>query len=179
MVLPASCRRCWARIRSAATCSCSAAAAEITRHSTYRSQFVVAHYRWHPLHGERLRVQQRLDKHGQQVLHLEVHSDVSWELPAWMCDASVCGSMSMGEPQISLEALYGLRSALVEHFSSLDGGSSDSPDEEESRGDKTTAKTARPRAPAPTEPAIGDAGIAGAGSSARRPSPRSARRRDR
>jgi hypothetical protein len=131
-----------------------------TRHSTYRSQFVVVHYRWHPLHGQRLRVRQRLGKHGQQILHLEVRSDVSWEVPAWMCDASMCATMSIGPPQASLEALYDLRSALVEHFPSPDRGSSDSPDEEESRDDKTTAKTARPRAQAPREPAIGRARIA-------------------
>src|SRR5207248_2460728 len=111
---------------------------QITRHSAYRSQSVVVHYRWHPLHGQRLRVRQRLGRRGEQIVHLEVRSDVSWEIPVWMCDASICAAMSIGSPQISIEALNELRSTLTNHLS--DHGSSDSSKGEESRDDRTITK---------------------------------------
>src|SRR5262249_15436765 len=103
---------------------CSAVGAEITRHADHGSQFVIVHYRGHPLHGERLRVRERLGRRGEQIVHLEVRSDVSWAVPLWMCDASICAAMSVGPPQISIDALNELHSALANH--SLDHGSSDS-----------------------------------------------------
>src|SRR5438046_420850 len=147
---------------------------QITRHSTYRSQSVVVHYRWHPLHGERLRVQQRSARRGEQIVHLEVRADVSWEIPVWMCDASVCAAMSVGPPQISIDALNELRGVLTNH--SRDHGSSDPSKEEESRDDRTTTKTARARAQPRRSLTTGSAKITRTGPGTGRPASGGARR---
>jgi hypothetical protein len=64
-----------------------------------------------------------------------------------MCDASICAAMSKGPPQIAIDALNELRSALTNHSPrGSDRGSSDSFKEEDSRDDKTITKTARTRA---------------------------------
>jgi hypothetical protein len=40
-----------------------------SRHSVYRSQFVVVAYRWHRLHGQQVRVYGRQARAGRQILH--------------------------------------------------------------------------------------------------------------
>src|SRR5437867_2685963 len=66
------------------------------RHSAYRSQFVVVAYPWHPLHGQRVRVYGRQRRAGRQILYIEVQPGLSREIPAWMCDAAVCATISSG-----------------------------------------------------------------------------------
>ena len=56
------------------------------------------------------------------VVHVEVPSGISRELPSWMCDASTCGVMSLGSPQLSINALSELRELLS---AALDRGFAD------------------------------------------------------
>ena len=82
------------------------------RHSAYRSQFVVVTYPWHPLHGQRVRVYGRQRRAGRQILYIEVQPGLSREIPAWMCDAAVCATISSGPPRIAVAALTELRAVL-------------------------------------------------------------------
>jgi hypothetical protein len=84
----------------------------IKPHSAYRLGFVVVEYRWHPLHGKRVRLLRRTVHGGSAVVHVDAHEGVSRELPAWMVDASVCCGMELGPPEVSLAALNELRSVL-------------------------------------------------------------------
>ena len=115
-----------------------------TRHSAYRSQFVVVEYRWHPLHGEQLRLCQRTGRGGREILYVEVRAGLSRELPAWMADAAVCTTMSLGPPQIGIDALNELRAVLTDHSRDpVDGGLLTSSDTEEARDDKPISKATR------------------------------------
>ena len=89
---------------------CSVRARE--SHSAYRSQFVVVTYPWHPLHGQRVRVYGRQRRAGRQILSIEVQPGLSREIPAWMCDAAVCATISSGPPRIAVAALTELRAVL-------------------------------------------------------------------
>jgi hypothetical protein len=109
------------------SCRCLCQVGQAERHSAYRSQFVVVEYPWHPLYGERLRLYQRTGRRGQQILYLQVRADISREVPAWMCDAAACAAMSIGPPQVGVDALNELRSVLTAHSpESMDRGSSGS-----------------------------------------------------
>ena len=88
------------------------ATAGTARHSAYRSQFVVVAYPWHPLHGQRVRVYGRQRRAGRQILYIEVQPGISREIPAWMCDAAVCATISSGPPRIAVAALTELRAVL-------------------------------------------------------------------
>ena len=88
------------------------ATAGTARHSAYRSQFVVVAYPWHPLHGQRVRVYGRQRRAGRQILYIEVQPGISREIPAWMCDAAVCATISSGPARIAVAALTELRAVL-------------------------------------------------------------------
>jgi len=92
--------------------SASSSTPRTPRHSTYRSQFVVIEYPWHPLHGKRLRLVQRGDYRGRDSIRVETPTGPSSELPAWMCSASACASITVGTPVVTIEALQGLSAAL-------------------------------------------------------------------
>ena len=74
--------------------------------------FCCCEYRWHPLHGKRVRLLRRTVHDGSAVVHVDVRRNVSRELPAWMVDPSVCCGMELGPPEVSLAALNELRSVL-------------------------------------------------------------------
>ena len=95
-----------------AICSCSPAGGGIKRDSAYRLGFVVVEYRWHPLHGKKLRLFRRTVHGGAAVVHVEASGTISRELPAWMVDGSICGGMELGPAQVSIAALNELRRAL-------------------------------------------------------------------
>jgi hypothetical protein len=83
------------------------------RHSTYRSQLARIAYPRHPLHGEQFRVVQRSKRGGEKILYLEARAGTSREIPGWMCDAGACAALSVGKPQIGVEALNELRVVLT------------------------------------------------------------------
>ena len=94
------------------TCLCSPAVGRIKQHSAYRLGFAVVEYRWHPLHGQQVRVVRRTGRGGNEVVHVEVIGDLVREVPGWMLDASICRGMILGSPELSITALVELRSAL-------------------------------------------------------------------
>ena len=53
-------------------------------------------------------------KHGQEQLHVNCGERTARELPAWMFDAEICASMSLGEPQVALGVLHELAGLLDE-----------------------------------------------------------------
>src|SRR5436190_3459872 len=95
-----------------AICTFSEAREGTSRHSAYRSQFVVVAYPWHPLHGQQVRVYGRQGRAGRQILYIEVRPGLSREIPAWMCDAAVCAAISVGSARIAIDALTELRVVL-------------------------------------------------------------------
>ncbi len=84
------------------------------RHSTYRSESVVVHYRWHPLHQQTLHLFRRVGVGDQSVVHVDAPKTMSKELPAWMCDAAACSAFSEGSPVVSVWALMELRAVLTD-----------------------------------------------------------------
>ena len=74
---------------------------------------MVIEYPWHPLHGSTVPLIRRTGRLGSEVAHVEVRRGLCRELPAWMLDASMCAAMSLGAPQVSIEALNELRSVLT------------------------------------------------------------------
>src|SRR5215469_4806378 len=111
---PARCRS-RASSRSAPMRLIRPATAGTARHSAYRSQFVVVAYPWHPLHGQRVRVYGRQRRAGRQILYIEVQPGLSREIPAWMCDAAVCATISSGSPRLVIAVLTELRAMLDNH----------------------------------------------------------------
>ena len=141
MASPCWCRRYSSRTRMAGICLCSAASAQSKRHSAYRSQFVVIEYRWHPLYGKRLRISRRSARAQSTTIDVEVRPGLSRELPAWKCEASACSAMSLGPPQVSINALIQLRAVLTDRSTNqLDRASWTSSRTEESC-DETTETT--------------------------------------
>lgn len=106
------CANTWNWTPSPAICSCSLADDGIKQHSAYRLGFAVVEYRWHPLHGQQVRVVRRTGRAGNEVVHVEVSGELARELPAWMLDASSCRGMILGSPELSINALVELRSVL-------------------------------------------------------------------
>ena len=99
--------------RIAAISTSFVAAAHTESHSAYRIAAARIEYPWHPLHGQRLRVVQRLTKGGLDIYWLEEQPGRSRVVPAWMCDAAAClGTAELGPPRIAVEALGQLAALL-------------------------------------------------------------------
>src|ERR1700741_2378548 len=102
----------WAAIRKAAMCFCSPTRGGIERHSTYQSRMFVVEYFLHPLHGKQVRVVRCVTRCGCKVVDVEISKGQCKQLPAWMLDASLCSTMSLGPSRVSLTALQELRAIL-------------------------------------------------------------------
>ena len=112
---------------------CSSTRRQAKQHSAYRSPSVIIEYRWHPLHGKELHVCRRSGRGGTEMLEVEVSPGMSRKLPAWMCDANTCSSMSLGPAVVSTSALNELGVVLAAQLSNRpDGASSNSSGKEES-----------------------------------------------
>ena len=70
-------------------------------------------YRWHPLHGRRVRLQYREKRASGDFVHVETEPGNVIALPAWMLDAVVCGQMHLGDPRLELQALGELSRLLL------------------------------------------------------------------
>src|SRR5215210_69884 len=82
-------------------------------HSAYRIATARIEYPWHPLHGKRLRVVQRLTKGGLDIHWLEERPGLCRVVPAWMCDPAAClGMAELGPPRVAVEALGALAALL-------------------------------------------------------------------
>ena len=99
---------------------------------------MVIEYPWHPLHGSTVPLIRRTGRLGSEVAHVEVRRGLCRELPAWMLDASMCAAMSLGAPQVSIEALNELRSVLTGRVAAPSAVGPLNSLEEEGRSDEAT-----------------------------------------
>ena len=82
------------------------------RHSAYSFRTARIAYPWHPLFGQTLQVSSHRRGKDLQCIYTDERPDLSRELPIWMFDESYCASMTLGEPQISIEGLLKFAAAL-------------------------------------------------------------------
>ena len=154
----------------------SAANAGTSRHSAYRSQFVVVAYPWHPLHGQQVRVYGRQGRAGRQILYIEVRPGLSREIPAWMCDAAVCAAISVGSARLAIDALTELRVVLDTRSARPPGGGSlNSSTAMESSDETSIPQSTDPRSRSRRKKAPERSGTGWPAAGAGRLAPRSAR----
>jgi hypothetical protein len=164
-----------------ATSTSSAVAAANDRHSAYSFRRATIAYRWHPLFGRTLQVSR--NRRGKELtcIYTDERPDLARELPNWMFDENYCVGMSLGSPQVSIEALNEISAMLAAGSKSAKRGSPSRPSKrteairgkEKEPGPKTTR--AGSRTPAP-DAVLGDPERKGADPSVGRSSARSARR---
>jgi hypothetical protein len=82
-------------------------------HSAHIGAEVVIHYRWHPLHGRRLRRHYSERRAIGEVVHVEVSPGVVTIVPGWMLDPVVCARMGFGAPRVAVSALAELHDLLT------------------------------------------------------------------
>jgi len=128
------------------------------RHSAHVGQEIEIHYRWHPLCGRKVRYRDSEQRSHGRVVHVDDGSGVVTVVPAWMLDPVVCANMTLGEPQVAVDALRELHRLLVER--GLRGHSSndftfvqEECDEFEVR-DHSTATSAADSSPASDQPGL-------------------------
>src|SRR5215470_11864681 len=84
-------------------------------HSAHVGQEVEVHYRWHALHGRRVRRQYVERRAGGEVVHVELAPGMIIVVPAWMLDSAACAGMEFGTPRVTVSALAELHQLLTEH----------------------------------------------------------------
>ena len=77
-------------------------------HSAHISHEVEVHYRWHALHGRKVRHLYAERKSGREVVVVEAEPGVAIVLAAWMLDATTCATMSLGPPTVDVAGLADL-----------------------------------------------------------------------
>jgi hypothetical protein len=83
-------------------------------HSAHIGQEAEIHYRWHPLHGRRVKVCSTEQRGTGQFVYVEAAAGVVTLIPAWMLDPVVCAAMANGAPRVTVRALVDLHHLLVE-----------------------------------------------------------------
>jgi hypothetical protein len=167
-----------------AICGSSGDAEANDRHSAYSFRWARIAYRWHPLFDRTLQVSR--NRRGKELtcIYTEERLDLARELPNWMFDETYCAGMSLGPPEVGIEALNELVAVLATGGKSAKRGSRSRPSEpreairaqEKKPGPKTTR--AGSRAPGP-DAIAGNPERQGTRRSAGRPFARSAWRADR
>lgn len=84
-------------------------------HSAHVGEEVVVHYRWHPLHGRRVRRYYCEQRASGRFVHLEAAPGVVTVVAEWMLDAVACAGMELGEPRVAVTALADLHLLLIDH----------------------------------------------------------------
>lgn len=110
-----------------ATCTSSGVAKANKRHSAYSFRQATIAYRWHPLFGRTLQVSYNRRGKDLVCIYTDERPDLARELPNWMFDENYCAGMSLGAPQVSIEALNALVSALAVGSKSAKQGSRSRP----------------------------------------------------
>jgi len=87
---------------------------QLAGHSAHIGEEVEVHYRWHPLHGRRVRRQYSERRRGNQCVHVEASPGVIVAIAAWMLDPIACAGMAIGAPRLTVSALIELHHLLVE-----------------------------------------------------------------
>jgi hypothetical protein len=101
----------------------------------------VIHYRWHPLHGQRVRRIQSERRASGELVHVELTPRAVTILPAWKLDAIYCAGLKIGTPQVSLAALRTLRELLIACESRLVSADGNIVTQEAQDGSAVTTRT--------------------------------------
>ena len=110
-------------------------------HSAYIGQDVVVRYRWHPLHGQRVRRIQSERRASGELVHVELTPGAVTILPAWKLDAIYCAGLKVGAPQVALAALRTLREVLIACESRLVSADGNIVTQEAQDGSAVTTRT--------------------------------------
>ena len=110
-------------------------------HSAHIGQDVVVQYRWHPLHGQRVRRIQSERRASGELVHVELTPGAVTILPAWKLDAIYCAGLKVGAPQVSLAALRTLRELLIACESRLVSADGNIVTQEAQDGSAVTTRT--------------------------------------
>jgi hypothetical protein len=110
-------------------------------HSAHIGQDVVVHYRWHPLHGQRVRRIQSERRASGELVHVELTPGAVTILPAWKLDAIYCAGLKVGAPQVSLAALRTLLELLIACESRLVSADGNIVTQEAQDGSAVTTRT--------------------------------------
>ncbi|WP_234839633.1 Sip1-related alpha-galactosidase [Sinorhizobium meliloti] len=114
---------------------------------------VEIHYRWHAFYGWHVRRYYGEQRRGSEVVVVEHEPGVTTAVERWMLDRATCAAMTLGEPQVSLQALMDLDRVLKDR-GLRQVSSDDATVIEEACDDSTTA----PRYRKTTLPAQHDVG---------------------
>jgi hypothetical protein len=101
----------------------------------------VVQYRWHPLHGQRVRRIQSERRASGELVHVELTPGAVTILPAWKLDAIYCAGLKVGAPQVSLAALRTLRELLIACESRLVSADGNIVTQEAQDGSAVTTRT--------------------------------------
>src|SRR6202012_2164682 len=77
-------------------------------HSAHINQDVEVHYRWHALHGRKVRQLYAERRSGREVVVVEAAPGLAVVLAAWMLEPAVCATMSLGAPTVDVVGLADL-----------------------------------------------------------------------
>ena len=77
-------------------------------HSAHINQDVEVHYRWHALHGRKVRQLYAERRSGRDVAIIEAEPGVAIVIAAWMLDPAICATMSLGSPTVDIIGLTDL-----------------------------------------------------------------------
>src|SRR5215213_10296892 len=77
-------------------------------HSAHINQEVEVHYRWHALHGRKVRQLYAERRSGREVVVVEAEPGVAIVLAAWMLNPTICATMSLSTPTIDVAGLADL-----------------------------------------------------------------------
>ncbi|WP_210333099.1 hypothetical protein, partial [Rhizobium sp. RHZ01] len=81
-------------------------------HSAHIGEEVEIHYRWHAFYGRQVRRYYGERRSGSEVVVVEHEPGVTTAVERWMLDRATCAAMTLGEPQVSVEALMDLDRVL-------------------------------------------------------------------
>src|ERR1700746_1395012 len=77
-------------------------------HSAHINQDVEVYYRWHALHGRKVRQLYAERRSGRDVAIIEAEPGVAIVIAAWMLDPAICAAMSLGSPTVDIIGLTDL-----------------------------------------------------------------------
>ena len=117
-------------------------------HSAHINQDVKVHYRWHALHGRKVRQLYAERRSGRDVAIVEAEPGVAIVIAAWMLDPVICATMSLGSPAVDIAGLADL-DRLLRALGLRRACSAEPPSTEEVHH-ANTAASGRPRQAAPS-----------------------------
>ena len=82
------------------------------KHNAHGPENINIHYRFHPLYGQRLRVERRAKLASGEYIFCELPDGTISGFPSWITDPATNANVSVGAPQTSAAALAELRTLL-------------------------------------------------------------------